>query len=79
LQSTGVLPVLIYYPGGCSHRMSNAALCEALASRGFVVLALDAPRDAPVVVFPDGRMVTPPAPEIESYIWPRVADCAVSA
>jgi len=74
LQSAGRFPVLIYYPGGQGHRLTNAALCETLASRGFVVFALDAPRDAPVVVFPDGRMATPPAPDGESYIWPRVAD-----
>ncbi|HEY0076033.1 MAG TPA: hypothetical protein VGB77_18175 [Abditibacteriaceae bacterium] len=67
-------PVLIFYPGGQGHRLANAALCEALACKGYVVFALDAPRDAPVVVFPDGRMVTPPAPDDESYIWPRVAD-----
>jgi len=67
-------PVLIFYPGGQGHRLANAALCEALACAGYVVFALDAPRDAPVVVFPDGRLVTPPAPGDESYIWPRVAD-----
>lgn len=67
-------PVLISYPGGQGHRLGNADLCEALASTGYVIFALDAPRDAPIVVFPDGRMVTPPAPDDESYIWPRVAD-----
>jgi len=74
LQGSAARPVLIHYPGGQSHRMSNAAVCEALASRGFVVLALDAPRDAPAVVFPDGCMVTPPAPDDENHIWPRIAD-----
>jgi hypothetical protein len=67
-------PVLIFYPGGQGHRLANSALCESLACNGYIVFALDAPRDAPVVVFPDGRMVTPPAPDDESYIWPRVAD-----
>lgn len=66
-------PVLIYYPGGQSHRMSNAGLCEQLAARGYAVLALDAPRDAPLVVFPDGQIVTQPLGD-ENYIWPRVAD-----
>ena len=74
LEGATPCPVLIYYPGGQSHRMSNAALCEALAARGFVVFALDAPRDTPIVVFPDGRIVTPPTPKDESYIWPRVDD-----
>jgi hypothetical protein len=67
-------PVLIFYPGGQGHRLANSALCESLACNGYIVFALDAPRDAPVVVFPDGRMVTPPAPDDESYIWPRLAD-----
>ena len=67
-------PVLIYYPGGRSHRLSNALLCELLAADGFVIFCLDAPRDAPVVVFPDGRSVFPPAPDDEDYIRPRIAD-----
>ncbi len=71
---TGYYPVLVCYPGGQGHRLANAALCEALVCAGYIIFALDAPRDAPIVVFPDGRMVTPPAPDDESYIWPRVAD-----
>lgn len=67
-------PVLIYYPGGVCHRLSNAALCEQLAAAGYVVLALDAPRDAPVVVFPDGTLVPTEPDSDEDYIWPRVAD-----
>ena len=67
-------PVLIYYPGGQAHRFSNAALCEALAAAGYVVFTLDGPRDTPAVVFPDGKVVTPPAPKKESYIWPRIKD-----
>lgn len=66
--------VLIYYPGGQSHRLSNAALCEDLAEDGFVVFCLDAPRDAPVVVFPEGRQIYGPMPNDEDYIWPRIAD-----
>jgi pimeloyl-ACP methyl ester carboxylesterase len=67
-------PVLIYSPGGLSDRLSNAGICESLASQGFVIFTLDTPRDAPVVVFPDRRIVTPPLLEDESYIGPRVAD-----
>ncbi|BCM92139.1 hypothetical protein IAD21_04018 [Abditibacteriota bacterium] len=70
----GKFPVLIYYPGGISHRLSNAALCEQLASLGYVVLALDAPRDAPVVAFPDGQLVPFLPDNDEDTIWPRVAD-----
>ncbi len=73
-EQAGRLPVLLYYPGGEATRLSNVAVCEELAARGYVVFALDAPRDAPVVVFPDGEMATPPMADDESYIWPRVAD-----
>ena len=66
--------LLIYYPGGEATRFSNVAMCEALAALGYVIVTLDAPRDAPVVVFPDGEMATPPMEDDESYIWPRVAD-----
>jgi predicted dienelactone hydrolase len=41
---------------------------------GYVVVALDAPRDAPLLLFPDGRVVTGPLSDDEDYIWPRVAD-----
>ncbi len=67
-------PVLIYYPGGQSHRLSNAVLCRQLAQRGYVVLALDAPRDAPFVVFPEGQVVGQGMLPDECYIWPRIAD-----
>lgn len=66
--------VLIYYPGGQSHRLSNATLCEGLAADGFIVFCLDAPRDAPLVVYPDGRQAYGPLPAEEDYIWPRIAD-----
>ena len=71
---TGVYPILIFYPGGQCHRFSKAGLCESLASLGYVVFALDAPRDAPVVVFPDGRQIMEPMAKNEDFIWPRVAD-----
>jgi len=67
-------PVLIYYPGGLSHRLSNAPLCAQLAADGFIVVCLDAPRDAPAVVYPDGRAVFGPPEPDEDYIWPRIAD-----
>lgn len=67
-------PILIYYPGGQAHRLSNAVFCRRLAERGYVVLALDAPRDAPFVVYPDGRAVAQGMLADECYIWPRVAD-----
>ncbi|RYG59082.1 hypothetical protein EON80_26135, partial [bacterium] len=67
-------PILIYYPGGASHRFSNAALCQELARSGFMVFTLDAPHDAPVVVFPSGEIVPFLPNNDEDYIWPRVTD-----
>jgi len=65
---------MIYYPGGQCHRFSSAGLCESLASFGYVVIAIDAPRDAPMLAFPDGRLVIGPMGDDEDYIWPRIAD-----
>lgn len=67
-------PVLIYYPGGMCHRLSNAALCEQLASMGTIVFTRDAPRDAPIVAFPHGQLVPFVPDSDEDYIWPRVTD-----
>lgn len=67
-------PVLIYYPGGGCHRLSNAALCEQLAAAGYMVVTLDGPRDAPAVVFPEGPIVQSVSNSDEDYIWPRVDD-----
>jgi dienelactone hydrolase len=41
---------------------------------GYIVFSLDAPRDAPVVSFPDGQLVSFVPDSDEDYIWPRVAD-----
>jgi len=72
--TTAPCPVLIYYPGGASHRLSNAALCEYFANAGYIVFALDAPRDAPLVAFPNGKLIPLLPDNEEDYIWPRVTD-----
>ncbi len=50
-RSIAPYPVLIYYPAGGCNRFANVDVCEALASHGYVVLAMDGPHDAPLVVF----------------------------
>ncbi len=70
----GPYPILIYYPGAACHRFSNADLCEQFAATGYIVFCLEGPRDAPVVVFPDGTIVPRVPFSDENYIWPRVAD-----
>lgn len=67
-------PVLIYYPAGGSNRFGSVDVCEGLASQGFVVLAIDGPHDAPLVVFPGGTLCKGPLKG--DYITPGVADVA---
>jgi hypothetical protein len=55
-RTSGPFPTLVYYPGGSLNRYASVDVCESLASRGYVVLAVDGPHDAALVVFPDGRL-----------------------
>lgn len=51
------LPVVLLSPGLGMSRLQYTALCEDLASRGFVVAAVDHPYEARVVELPDGRLL----------------------
>lgn len=53
----GPYPVVVYSPGSASGRSFSTALIEELASRGYVVLAVDHTYDAAVVEFPGGKLV----------------------
>ena len=50
-------PVLIFLEGATGFRQMNTFQVEALASHGYIVVALDQPGVAAAVVFPDGRQV----------------------
>lgn len=50
-------PLILLSPGHGRYRADLTALGEDLASRGFLVAALDHPADAIAVEFPDGRIV----------------------
>jgi len=52
-------PVVVFSPGKGVNAAHYSSLYQDLASRGFVVAAVDHPYDAPVVVFPGGRTVLP--------------------
>jgi predicted dienelactone hydrolase len=52
-------PVVLFSPGYGASRAFYSGLLADLASRGFVVLALDHPYEAPVVELADGRLATP--------------------
>jgi len=71
-RSAAPYPTLIYYPPGGCNRFANVDICEALASHGYVVLAVDGPHDAPLVVFPDGHFCK--GPLVGDYISPGVGD-----
>jgi len=52
-------PVVLFSPGYGASRAFYSGLLADLASRGFVVLALDHSYEAPVVELADGRLATP--------------------
>ncbi|AKJ15477.1 hydrolase [Streptomyces incarnatus] len=54
--SLGKLPVVLYSTGLHSDRAMGTALAEDLASRGYIVIAVDHTHDANEVQFPDGRL-----------------------
>ena len=49
-------PVVLYSHGLCGARTDNTAAAEQLASLGYVVVALGATHESPVVQFPGGRV-----------------------
>ena len=52
-------PVVLFSPGYGASRAFYSGLLADLASRGFVVLALDHPYESPVVELAEGRLATP--------------------
>jgi predicted dienelactone hydrolase len=56
-QDGGSFPVLIFSPGAEGFRQHNTFEVEDLVSHGYIVAAIDHPRAAREVVFPDGRRV----------------------
>ena len=69
-------PVVLFSHGPLSANRSQSVFqMEALASRGFVVVAIDHTGYASTTIFPDGHAV-PPAPEAT---WPVFVDPRSSA
>jgi predicted dienelactone hydrolase len=56
-------PVVIFSPGDEFNTLGYSALEEDLASRGYIVAAIDFPFNAPVVVLSRGRVARPPVEE----------------
>ena len=67
-------PVVLFSPGRSTNAAFYTALCEDLASRGYIVAGIDHTFDA-VVEFPRGRIEIPPAdlPD-DALLLVRVAD-----
>ena len=65
--ASGQLPILLFSPGGGSSSIAYTAQMEELASHGYVVVGVEHTFDAPVVLFPDGRVI----PSAGAY-WARL-------
>lgn len=70
----GRYPVLVFAPGGAQKALSYTALLEELASRGFVIAALELPHNAPAMRFPDGRVLVRAAPADRGWPPERTRD-----
>jgi hypothetical protein len=55
--------VIVFSPGDGFKTLGYSALEEDLASRGYIVAAIDVPYNAPVVELSGGRVTRPPAEE----------------
>ena len=73
-------PVVIFSPGYGAARFGYAGLLADLASRGYVVIALDHPYESALVQLADGRVVGPASfeekgvPHMEHQVVVRAAD-----
>lgn len=73
----GRFPVVIFSHGRAGYRQHNTVLMEHLASRGYVVAAIDHPYAAAGVRFPDGRLVLlDPRMVDRAFIDSRIPDLA---
>lgn len=57
LPAPGARPVILFSPGLTELRSDATGLDEELASRGFIVVAIDHPHEAAIVEFPNGRVI----------------------
>lgn len=73
----GRRPVVLYSPGGGLPRALGTTLAEELASRGYVVVAMDHTYEASAVEFPGGRVEVASLPEgvgLRKMVSVRVSD-----
>ncbi|WP_163507326.1 alpha/beta hydrolase family protein [Fodinicola acaciae] len=70
----GTFPIVLYSHGSGSYRASATALCEDLASHGYLVVALDHTFDSVAVRFPHGRIVGMGDPKIPGWTEEQLPD-----
>lgn len=64
--SPGQHPVVLFSPGFLVPRFVYTIQAESLASRGYIVISMDHPKDGAASIFPDGRVVTSGIPDAYS-------------
>jgi Platelet-activating factor acetylhydrolase, isoform II len=67
-------PVVIFAPGGGQKTLAYTTLLEDLASRGYVVAAIEPPYNAPAMQFPDGKTIPRLAPAERGWEEPKTRD-----
>ncbi|MEX1177659.1 MAG: dienelactone hydrolase family protein [Nitriliruptor sp.] len=72
----GPLPVVVYSHGWGGFRTIQSGLAEDLASRGYVVAALDHTHGAVATAFPDGQVVPIDPAALPSETGPEIYDAA---
>ncbi|KAK3375746.1 PAF acetylhydrolase [Lasiosphaeria ovina] len=72
-------PILLFSPGYSTPRLYYSVIASAIASEGFVVITIDHPEDANIIVYPDGHAVYNNASILDSPTWDnwdRAADAS---
>ncbi|KAK0709382.1 PAF acetylhydrolase [Lasiosphaeria miniovina] len=72
-------PILLFSPGYSTPRLYYSVIASAIASEGFVVITIDHPEDANIIVYPDGHVVYNNASILDSPTWndwDRAADAS---
>ncbi len=70
-------PVIFYSPGGSIPRNFGTFHALELASRGYIVVAVDHTHEAAVVEFPDGRVLTDALPTLNAETLLKMMDVRV--
>jgi dienelactone hydrolase len=72
-------PILLFSPGYSIPRLYYNVLASAIASEGFIVITIDHPEDANIIIYSDGHAVYNNASILSSPTWdeyPRAADAS---